>query len=275
MMPPFMPVEQIDTPRNSGLRDWKTITGSTTSHVKGAYTEIIASTAGPGYWIHFSWGFTSVSSTDSSQLLDIAIGGAGSEVIIIPDIGTGWSQGNNNNQSRSRLDLPFYIPAGSRISARLQGAIASDECPVAIEISGGSPLSGYYSACTVHGENVGISRGVQVPSGEPGNTKGAYVELDSSTSEVIDALIINCQGDANQTGASFLYDIAVGAAASEVVVVADFSFVASSSEFFSTDEPRVIPLARPIPAGTRLSVRAQSNNAGQNHGWIHVQGLRI
>jgi hypothetical protein len=93
---------------------------SATANTKGSFTQIIASTARD--YAGFLLGFDNVSGgADSNvRLWDFAIGSAGSEIVILPNIMV-------KMQSYHSLQpyIPMDIPAGTRISARNQATLAS------------------------------------------------------------------------------------------------------------------------------------------------------
>lgn len=95
---------------------------SASANTKGGFTQLIASTSVDylGFYVEVNLGDTNTSaSVGAFSLIDIAIGGAGSEIIIVPNIQ--WYHG----ASRPRQFYPIPIPAGTRISARCQADAAS------------------------------------------------------------------------------------------------------------------------------------------------------
>lgn len=86
------------------------------------------------------------------------------------------------------------------------------------------------------------------------NTKGAYTTLIASTVGDASAVIVTVLNDATASNSMFV-DIAVGAAASEQVIISnvmlDGAILINSTQIF--------PVA--IPSGTRISARAQTTGA--------------
>jgi hypothetical protein len=102
---------------------------------------------------------------------------------------------------------------------------------------------------------------VTVPSGSPAHTKGAWIELFASTS--FDADDLSWCPAVQQSGAATatLYDIAIGPAGSEVPLIENWPMGS-----LSTAPALVVPLPGvAIPAGSRVSVRAQSVQAAHNN----------
>jgi len=101
----------------AGSTTGTTVTSGATAGTKGAYSQIIASTAKDYF------GFLLVNLNASAAdwgLVDIAIGAAGSEQIIVPNLGMRFGQLNN----MARVTGPFFtqIPAGSRVAMRSDAA---------------------------------------------------------------------------------------------------------------------------------------------------------
>ena len=97
--------------------DWGTVLASSSgttvvaggsAHTKGGYSQLVAATAFTSKWlmIMMTW-----SDPNRNFVVDISVGAAAAEQIIIPDLftfdGSGWS-----------VLIPFSVPEGSRISAR-------------------------------------------------------------------------------------------------------------------------------------------------------------
>ena len=94
-----------------------TVTASATPFTKGNYAQLVASSA------HAYTGLVASifvnAGTPYRFFVDIAVGGAGSEQVIIPNIQTSL---NDNLTSF----VPVRIPAGTRISARCQNSAAGN-----------------------------------------------------------------------------------------------------------------------------------------------------
>ncbi len=89
------------------------------AHTDGAWTEITASTAQNWSWVavdvgnggDLAWG------TRIDSLVDIGVGGAGAEVVVVSDL---WNIGSTLNDCYvfNGVALPVSIPRGSRVSMR-------------------------------------------------------------------------------------------------------------------------------------------------------------
>ena len=275
---PGFPMEAVSMPRvQSGAYDRTIVTADSTVHTKGAYAEIIAETAADTFWLNMVWVATRAANLDSSMLLDLAIGAAASEKIIIPDLGVGFADLIGAGNGLGHLSIPFYIPAGSRISARCQAAITVDQVQVAIDLLGGPSFEGgmLYTAADAYGASLSTSHGVVPQSGTSG-AKGSWVEIVDETTDRIDALAVCVQGeDGSMSGRQWSTDIGVGGAGSEVVVLPEFVTLVSSTEhMYSGQGNAVFPLGVSIPEGSRLAVRTSSSSNNVTDIAVHVLGFR-
>ena len=105
------------------------------------------------------------------------------------------------------------------------------------------------------------------------NTKGAYTQLVASTGFDYDGLLVMYA--AVSANVSYLLDVAIGAAASEVIIAGDIH------TSWQNNIPQWFYIPRPIPAGTRIAARCQSSTlssqmrvsaVGVKGGWFAPSG---
>ena len=254
----------------TGANTWPTavnVTPDATAHTKGAWVEITAATTFDVERIHMMWAATSAAGTNSSALLDIGVGAAGSEVVVVPDLAVGWNALAVGISDRTRYDLPLWIPKGSRVAVRAQSARAT--CPAfGVQMlfhASNSPVTQTRPASTVlaFGADAAASKGVNIVPGAAA-AKGAWAEITAATTSPLSAVALGVQGAANtgMQGGTVALDIGVGAAGSETVLVADVYVATSNSELVARGGP-LFTWATDIPAGTRIAVRC-SNSAGNS-----------
>lgn len=217
-----------------------------TSHTKGAWIEIIASTSADSTLLILA---VAVAQTgqNSATLIDLAVGAASSEVAFLENLPCGSASTGGGWQ----VPLPVAIPAGSRISARTQSATASRVALVGVSVlSGGAQIPG---ALTVLGADTGTSRGVSL------NHSAAWAEITASTSEDYRSLIL-----VPSAGASSLQandgdvSLGVGAAGFEDERLA-LGVATNTAEALTVGngDPSwsVSAIQRGAPAGSRLAAR--------------------
>lgn len=225
-----------------------------------SYTTIISSTAFDAQAIMLNVGRES-STAGIQFLMDIAIGAASSEQDIIQNYL--YSRGNNESADNSIL-LPIQIPSGTRISGRVQCSSGNSSLRVTAHLFGGDLWApGGLARVETCGAVTADSGGTGIDPGGSANTKGAYSSaLIASTSFDYKGFFVCIGGNKNSVVAALTrarLDIAIGAASSEQVILPDYQIVCGTAG--DAYMPGVSPfLPIPIPAGSRISARAQSSN---------------
>jgi hypothetical protein len=232
------------------------VTASGTANTKGAYAVLSAATP---FDAHMIVVMIDDISTVIDYLLDIAVGAAGVEFVILPNLYVGGGTGSINYGAI--YQFPVQIPKGVRLTARIQASTLSSVARVSCllmqqSFSPGQPLG----RVDAYGANTATSGGVSVDPGGTANTKGAYSQIIASTTHDMAAMCLAVGNQKNGTRASqsWLTDIAIGAAGAEQVLISNYSMNCSTSPDIVT--PQTSPLLPvSIPAGTRLAVRTQSD----------------
>ena len=225
---------------------------------KGSWVELVASTA-------YAVGMMELNVNNTyfygEHLIDLAIGAAGSEVILVADLlycqafSQWWS-------ASGQFPIPISIPAGTRISARIQAAreySGISRLGMSINLYPMNSLSvTSLQLCKTYGAVPATTRGTLIDPGATVNTKGAWVELSSAVTHTIRRLLfsLGTNSDSTKASATWAVDIGIGAAGFEVAVVQDFNIALNST----TDQyqPTVSPLFKvAIPAGARLAARCK------------------
>jgi hypothetical protein len=258
----------------SYVNDFKSLTGNIyievpspdgTANVKGDWIELEDS-------LPFATGCIAIMMAyeDELFLLDIAVGPAESEVIIVENIPVGYGPSINCFGRELYVILPFNLPAGTRLSARSQRAIAADGI-VYLRLFAARKGSFFLDEIVIYTNTIGAvtasTTTVQIDPGATADTKGAYAQITASTPIRSDSLILAFDGrnDGSLSTCVWAVDIAIGASGSEQIIIADFIAVARSQH--DGVSPRYsFPFPIPIPVGTRVAARAKSNETGANRG---------
>lgn len=242
-----------------------TIGGGT--HTKGAYVEMIASTSEETYWVTLVIKSVTSETVAQSFLVDFAVGAAASEVVKVANI----CFLSDVTAGSMRYLFPLTIASGSRVSLRCQsGATAVPDIECMVFLSNDDSLGTSTSNITM-GVNTSASTGIDVDPGGTDNTKGAYSELESSTSIEVNYILVNINNSNNFSVSNefnHLVDMSTGAASSEVVQIGDINIGFDQGEgtggaagFFQT-----------IASGTRVAGRTQSSStADANDRLIDMQ----
>lgn len=163
-----------ETNLTAAARGGATITGGA-ANTKGSYTSLIDPTTRPSVGIHIAVYGLSAATTVTGFLLDIAYGptGGGSEEVICPNLNVGAA--DSTSSVPKVFFFPIPIPAGVRVSARGQGAVASDTCVVAIWLCQDEEYAGIGGKVADYGTNLTNSRGTSVTPAS--GSYGTWVDL--------------------------------------------------------------------------------------------------
>lgn len=230
---------------------------TTTANTKGSYVELVASSLFDATGIVLNIG--KAHSTQADFLVDIAVGAASSEQIIIENLlicksSLVWAYAD-------QLYVPISIPAGTRISARMQTTDTIEYLDISAYLQhGGCFADDTFSICHSMGPDTSDTGGVVVDPGTTADTKGSYAQIVASSEFDCEQIIVAMSGRHNSSNTTHvgLLDIAVGAAASEQVILSNISYVTHGGH--DIIRPNLLgPIPFHVPAGTRISARCQSS----------------
>lgn len=239
------------TTSNNVTSGFRTVSASATVNTKGAWTELVASTAEDYDALAVSF---ALSASNVSHLIDIGIGAAGSELVVMGDVHTSIA-----NNITEWVMIPKAIPAGTRISTRSQCSTASGQYRAGVTgVKGGWYYPQGGGDIVTLGANAADSGGTQIDSGATANTFGAWVQLVASTTNPIKAMCVRTGAinNAAATTGQALLQIGVGAAAAEVGLFEVPFAVGAVGSSFGPMPPLWFPVS--VPASTRVAARWMS-----------------
>lgn len=217
-----------------------------TTHTKGSWTQLIASTAANTSLLRFYMQGLAAAATDTATLVDIGIGAAGSETVIVPDLAVG-------GHSILEINVPVAIPSGSRVALRFQG----NRTAPAVLSSGVAVFSGDgYQLLPASVDVLGVTTATSVGTAMSG-ASGSWVQLIASTeTDYQQVIVVPSLSTTDAANITVSYELGIGASGSERVIGSQLLRY-NSSEAAATSNPIFpIPLSgRPVPAGSRLAVR--------------------
>jgi len=267
----FWPATQPDTGSNAYSAAVAPTSGGT-AHTKGSWVEIVAATTSDVYRVIMQTSNTAVSGSNTASLLDIGVGAAGAEVVVVPNLAVGNSSTSSTLGSFPVWDLPLFIAKGSRVAVRWQSARTSVTLNTYWTFFG--PTSTTRAATKpapftwAYGPDTSTSLGVTLVPGAA-NAKGAWSQLTAATDGPISALAVGIQnaGNTSAQGGTVLVDIGYGAAGSEVVAIPNLSFTTSTQELVLRNH-LLTTYPVELPAGVRLAARC--SNSGGSTGAYYV-----
>ena len=236
------------------------------ANVKGSWAQVIASTA--EQYQAFIVSLKGAQANINRGIVDIGIGAAAAEQVLIPDL----RHGHGSTVIRASI-VPYFIPIGvasaTRISARSASSIASAVVHVQVI---GIPANMQYPPPFYQINHYGIvtadSGATQVDCGATANTKGAWAVLIASSTNHIKFfyVIINpAVTTVPAAGGDALIDIGIGAAAAEQVICPNLPSCWSTDATVLMTRTYVYgPFYCDIPLATRIAARAQGSNTDAN-----------
>lgn len=236
-------------------------TGSASTNTKGSWTQVNASLPFDSYGFWIAIAGTATSGTLTDALLDIGIGGSGSEVVLVPDLLAGWA--GTPTQGPRQLWIPIFIPKGTRVAVRCQGQTAPETIDVMFFFRGGRPdMRGeLFSGCDAYGvTSSGASTGVSHTPGITG-AESSWASLGSALSRDYGAVLLLVQGAASTTENAIAYHFEVGISST---TLAEWYWMGNTGEYLvGPVPPEAASLS--LPSGSQLQVRAESSGTAQAH----------
>lgn len=228
-------------------------TSHTNANTKGSWQEMIPST-----YFDAAGMFAILSYADFTYdyLVDIGIGSAGNEQVIVPNMmkgGTMYSSRFNENP----INIPMFIPASSRISFRCQCSTGSKPIRLQVVLYAFSGTPFFIGRVKDYGTNTGDSGGTSVDPGGSANTFGNYSEITASTDFDARGFWIGFGNKANaaRTTADWRVNIAIGGSGNEQIIIPNYHICAQASGC-SLSQVNTPIFWFPIPAGTRIAANA-------------------
>jgi hypothetical protein len=159
-------------------------TDAGSASTKGAVAQLIASTGFDAYLVEVViWG-SGISATNSRAMVDILIGAA-TEEVLIPDLLSGYTgetiaAGPGPNSYR----FPLYVPAGSRLSARIAGErLGNNATCVGISLYGGDGYPPWHPCQKVTTYGIGTRPAATAVAAGVSGANGNFVQIAQTTKD--------------------------------------------------------------------------------------------
>lgn len=238
----------------------------------GPWSQLIAATVAPASAIALWVGRSGASTL--RFFFDIGIGAAGFEQVLIENVMLQLSTSPFGFMYVP--PIPVHVPAGSRLSARVQVHSGNSQTAVvaAALLAGGWGKSALLGRATTYGAELADTSGISVDPGGSANTKGAWAVLDASCRAIRHlTLMFGNQVNATPTSGTWRFDVGIGAAGLEQVIIPDLLFgIGSAGNSYA---PYFIQLETHIPANSRLVVRSQSTITDATDRLIDVAAIGV
>lgn len=227
---------------------------SASTNTKGAWVELVAATAFDADALQVIMAIPDVT---TGHLLDIAIGGSGSEVVIVSNLLV-----SSVGRSSTTFTFPILLPAGTRIAARCQSQTSSSMLRVrGLLMRGGFLLPAAGGTIETIGAATADSGGTALDAGAAANTYGAWSQMTATTARDIDALQFRLGNAGNSAPSAstcnFYLQVGFGGAGSEIPVLDGYSFATMTTGDMGRSPDVWYPVS--IPAGSRVAARIRSD----------------
>ncbi len=239
-------------------------TASGSTNTKGSWVEIVSATDREwnGFWLVFSVAALPTG-LNAGALCDIGIGGAGSEVVVLPDFIMG-NVGNIPAQNIitgfvSPTFVPLRIAKGQRVAVRTQNETASRvaRCLIWAQAGGSLPVAIFSGCDTIGVTSSGASRGTNISSNASASTFGSWTNVGSTTGREYKGFVVSHQPQNTSTlnARGFILEFGYSSIA-----------LCRAVALQSTAETWTVPITAPaivqnIPAGTQLQARVSCSTA--------------
>ena len=229
-----------------------TVTANSSAHTKGAWSEIVASTSANASLLYVRVGGIGTGGANTAALLDIGTGASGSETAIASNIAIGSAGAGASATSFIMFAMPYKLPSGTRISARIQSVVTGGEtATVTVFVVDAGNYDATPASVDVIGASTANSQGTSFSG-----ASGTWVQGIASTTRAYRAvgLVLSGHGGAMANVTDATFEVGVGAAGSEVSF-GQLRHTYTTSETSTSVIPFVSVFGRNIPSGSRLAVR--------------------
>lgn len=241
-----------------------TVTAHATAHTKGAWTELITATDADANLLVVGYDQVGVSATDTSMLIDVGIGAAAAEVVLIANCGGGYVA----TDSGPSFGVPVRIPKGSRLSVRAQSLVSADTIRAYLQVWN---LPNLVSPTLI--DTYGADTAVSGPTTAL-TSNNTYYQITAATTQAYQGIVFipgALPGATAMTSTTRNVTLAVGASGAEVAL-STFVFATNNSELlqggfdftnhlYRGANPTGNYVAGHIPAGSRLAVKLDTGAA--------------
>ena len=248
---------------------WGTqLTAHATIHTLGTKQELVAATTHETDLVKIYVYNTRSATTLTDQLVNIYIGGAGVERVLIPNLLSGWANEAANGKPGRRYVFPLHIPRGARITADCQALISADTVIVQIELYGGGGIGWSGGGVECLGADTANSRGTGVVAGSASD--GTLTSIGTST-YTYKAIMGVQAGNSDTSMIESFMALDIGLSGAALPGLENFLQILTTQE--DTQDLDIFPRYREVPAGTALYARLQSSGTDTETHYVCIYGV--
>jgi hypothetical protein len=252
----------IETNLTAASRAGLTLDADASAGTEGAWEELIASTALQSEWGMIAARTIGASGVDTGALIDLGIGAAASEVVILPNINMGEAEGVPTPSSQGKVSpFPQRIAASSRVAVRMEAAVNSETAEVAIWL--------FQNVHHVENVGTGVTYGADEDAGDACGTSvtpgsgafGTWTEIGTTSADHnVWVVGMDLLGNTAVSNLDVLVQIGHGPNSGAVTTIGgSIRFRVNSVESIVGPVPDV-PMFTTVSSGTKIWARIASGN---------------
>jgi hypothetical protein len=259
---------------------WSPVSGAA-SATKGAWTRIFSSMYPNMYLLRLIVRDIAVAATSSLATMDVGVGPAGSEVVVVPDLLCGGAPIASGNPYNGReFWIPLFVPQFTAVSVRFasERTSATFKLVAWAYIGGGSNPPPWRLGQKVTTYGIGtVPNGTTIVPGAS-TAQGAWTQVVAATTRDHFCFFPSFQVAGTTLNARSIYlGMGYGGAGVEenFQSATGYCYVTTTNEEVFGPYNNNIPMWQTIPAGTRLVMRASNtgtNDTGPYQVAIHALG---
>lgn len=241
---------------------YTTVATSASAHTKGAITELVASTPAAAKAIALLVGGTSSAGAASGALMDLMIGAAASETVLVGNLGVGnLTAVGTYGEAGGMWFIPVAVPSGSRLSCRWQAARASaTDASVAVALLDWDTTNSNWSPPSTLTALNANTAATTATGGGGWSTGTSWTQISASTAAAYYGFVVSL----NSNNTAFIgndvvaIQLATGEAGAETVIgTAQMGQRQGLAETYTQQLVWGLPnyISASVPAGTRLCAR--------------------
>lgn len=231
-----------------------------TAHTKNTtWDELFSTAPWDVYAVEIMFSAVAVSAVNSACLVDIGIGAAGSEAVIIPNLNAGFADTFTNGMGQ-RYFFPIFIPSGTRIACTGQSAQAGGVTYDIAMFLYGKPSKPVWTGKSV--TDYGTVGASSIGATITGNQSYSLSQIIASTTKAHRYLALGFGGagsTAFPAGGQVLTGIRVGGSGAEVGIVENRPLLVTVAEVVKCMLP--VGAFGDFPSGSRITAYAYKSFA--------------
>jgi hypothetical protein len=226
---------------------------------KGSWAQVFAALTNDTHGLLICINSNTATANSRNSVVDIGIGPASSEVVLIPDLIAGNASNYGTPGSGLWYYFPVAIPAGTRVAVRAQSTVTTAFRVFMQAMQRPLNPSMVKTAAYVDAFGMSVPSGTAVTAGA--NAEGAWTLLGTTSRRCWhwEVGVQVSSADTEHNNATYHIDLAEGNGTNFDILLRSVPFGITTAEN-AVLPPWTVGCEVPVPAGRDIYVRAQSSN---------------